>query len=281
MTREKLKWGSGLLAIALLFLLSWGLGGHTHAATVEYSSTTSGVTFQSFLNNSVSDGDTVVLTEDVHLTTYVTVSGGKSITITSKLDTDGTPLYTIYGSGSSRMFQVGSTTAGSSGSLTLEDITLDGNGSTGINVSYSGSSLTIGDGATITNCSGGNGPGVNLAVSGTKFVLDGGTITNNTSTTSGGGVYAITGSTVTIKDGTISDNHAATSGGGVYANASDVSIEGGAIFKNTTDGYGAGVCLLGSAGTYTMSGGIIGSTDTTMIPGNTAGTNGGGLYLGA
>ncbi|MCD7947824.1 MAG: S-layer homology domain-containing protein, partial [Oscillospiraceae bacterium] len=126
-----------------------------------------------------------------------------------------------------------------------------------------------------------SGGGIYVNTSAIATVTDG-AISGNTAT-NGGGVFAASTSSVALKaDTMISGNHAATSGGGVYANAATVSIEDGAIFGNTaTTGYGAGVCLLGSAGTYTMSGGIIGSTDTTMIPGNTAGTNGGGLYLGA
>ncbi len=334
MTRKKVKWGSGLLALVLLFLLSWGLGGHTHAATVEYAGTASGVTFQSFLNSSVSDGDTVVLTDDVYLTSYVTVTGGKSITITSKLDTDGTPLYTIYGSGNSRMFQVGSASSGGGG-LTLENITLDGNGGTGVNVSTDGI-LTVNDGATIENCSSSsaNGAGVWLSASGAQLNINGGIITANAAL-NGGGVYAAGGSTVTVAggaisgntatngggifvassstltvqggaisgnyanmsgtsggngggvyanaatvtlgDGAISGNYATTSGGGVYVNATDFTVAGGAVFGNTTDGYGAGVCLIGT-GTYTMRAGTVGSTDTN--DGNTAGTNGGGIFIG-
>lgn len=171
-----------------------------------------------------------------------------------------------------------------------------------------------------------------------EFTLNNGKITGNTSDGSGGGVYS--DSTMDINGfemngGEISGNivYASTSGGirgggGVYLCGGKFTMKGGFIKDNSTgvvketnddddndngdgesentvvvkDAYGGGVCVIGGAATFTMTGGEISGNTTngesngggvyadgsgemfTMsgnakISGNKAGQNGGGVYI--
>ena len=175
----------------------------------------------------------------------------------------------------------------SGGSLTLENIILDGNnpapgassGGGGIENHGTGS-LTMNAGATIQNCyNSGGGAGVysNSGNAGTTAVFTmnpGSEIIGNTSGGYGAaGVYCGYTAT-TINGGTISGNEANGSyscGGGVYVDTgSTLAMHGGTISGNTSS-TGGGVYLYNSDSALLMDGGT--------ISGNTAtGTGGGGIY---
>ena len=155
------------------------------------------------------------------------------------------------------------------GSLTLENIILDGNNKAGGIVVNAGGFLTMQDGAVIQNCSTGYGSNGGGVYNYGTFTMEGGEISGNTAGF-GGGVYNDTNSTFNMSGGEISGNTANYDGGGVYNDyGSTFNMSGGEISGNTA-GYGGGVYNEGS--TFTMKGG--------EVSGNTA-YCGGGVYNNA
>ena len=197
------------------------------------------------------------------------------------------------------------------GSLTLENIILDGNNKAcdidencsigeygyggGIEVT-SGGELTIQDGAVIQNCSAGNGGGVyNYGT----FTMKGGEISDNYAAIYGGGVYNDYGSAFNMIGGEISDNYASIYGGGVYNDyGSAFNMIGGEISGNTAKDYGGGVCndygstfnmiggeISGNMAIFGRGGGVYNYGTFNMIggeiSGNTAQDCGGGVCNGS
>jgi uncharacterized repeat protein (TIGR02543 family) len=120
------------------------------------------------------------------------------------------------------------------------------------------------------NRAAGNGGGVYM--NGGEFTMSGGRITANnvsnsiTSLPSGGGIF-INGGSFTMTGGEISDN-TATNGGGVYING-NFNMTGGTISDNkATDG----------GGIY-LAGGYVRLSGNSKISGNTASSNGGGVWV--
>ena len=126
---------------------------------------------------------------------------------------------------------------------------------------------TISNNSAVYNDDGGNGGGVGVDNYGT-FTMNGGTISGNTATF-GGGVGVDNYGTFTMNGGTISDN-TANYGGGVYARYGTFTLKGGTISDNVATRNGGGVYV--AYGTSTMNSGT--------ISGNTA-ANGGGIYCGS
>ena len=138
------------------------------------------------------------------------------------------------------------------GSITLENIIIDGNnsnvttGSPLIYLNNAAAVLTMNDGAVLRNNKGGGGCGVNIAKG--TFTMNGGTITGNTSSNLyGGGVYVNAGYSFIMNGGTITGN-TAKYGGGVginNANASSGSttftMNGGTITNNTATASGSAI----------------------------------------
>lgn len=123
--------------------------------------------------------------------------------------------------------------------------------------------------------------------SGGSFTMEGGTITGNTvndeEKACGGGVYVAGNGSFIMEGGKISGNKADCTGGDTYRKAygggvyvaagGSFTMENGEISNNTVvDGnaYGGGVYVAG--GSFTMENGT--------ITGNTAGSSGGGVYVG-
>lgn len=182
-----------------------------------------------------------------------------------------------------------------SGSLTLQDITLDGN-----HVTASGSmienegSLTVGSGVTltggsvdgdggaiyswagsvsvtdgtITDCSADRGGAIYAR--GGSVTISGGSITNNTAE-NGGAVCYTGGDTVTVSGGSLSGNSATADGGAVYMGSGTLSVTGGSMTLNTAAANGGAVCAANAV--ISVSGGTIGGEGS----GNTA-ANGGAIY---
>ncbi|MCL2547220.1 MAG: hypothetical protein FWE06_08560 [Oscillospiraceae bacterium] len=123
------------------------------------------------------------------------------------------------------------------------------------------------------------GGGVHVA-SGGFLIMDSGTgtITRNTAAGSGGGVNVMGGGSFTMAGGAVQNNTAARTGGGVDV-LGTFTMTGGVIqTNNTTDGSnaafgGGGVRVSGATGTFTMSG----TTTATIIRYNISAVNGGGV----
>ena len=148
------------------------------------------------------------------------------------------------------------------GSLTLENIILDGNKTGGGIVVKATAFLTVNDGATIRHCNI-NGNGGAVFSEGSFTINEGGTISGSKAA-AGGGVYIEKGK-FEMSGGSISDNEAVL-GGGVY-NKGVFALRNGTISGNSADN-GGGVYNLRS--TFSMNGG--------EISGNSAALDGGGLY---
>ena len=154
---------------------------------------------------------------------------------------------------------------------------------------YGGLNFTLTDcidTGKITHAEGKTGSGVQMySYYPAIFNLYGGTISGNTAE-NGGGVY-MTGYATSSEDksgilnlygGTISGNTATGNGGGVYvynvASKTPINLYGGTISGNTA-ANGGGVYM--TNGTFTMTGGTIGGTETDDA--NTASGSGGGVYV--
>lgn len=195
-------------------------------------------------------------------------------------------------------------------SLTLTNITLDGNGG---NITSDGSlvlnrgTLTVGSGAALINnktstSTYGGGGVYNL---GGTFTMTGGKISGNASDGyyGGGGVFndydGTTVGTFNMTGGEISGNFATDGaafsiGGGVLNRDSAFVMTGGEISNNSAELYGGGV--YNSIGTFDMSGGKISGNSADLygggvcnssctasmtggeISGNSSGTHGGGVF---
>ncbi|MCL2409365.1 MAG: InlB B-repeat-containing protein [Oscillospiraceae bacterium] len=158
------------------------------------------------------------------------------------------------------------------GSLTLQNVTLAGPGGTtfGGGVNVSGGSLTVTDGATITNCNVSGSGGAASLTRNSTFTMTGGTISGNTATM-GGGALDIENGYATISGGTISGNvvtSASGFGGGIYLKAANLTMSGGTISNNRANNGG---------GIYVDSSGLINMTGGT-ISNNVAAANGGGIF---
>ncbi|WP_288284025.1 hypothetical protein [uncultured Anaerotruncus sp.] len=199
------------------------------------------------------------------------------------------------------------------GTLTLQNITIDGDAAAGSETSYlvsqSGGTFTIADGALLQNNGTFSGSaGVNVSGSGSHFSMTGGEISNNyyglkisTATDvvqSGGGitsnashgVYLDSGaftleeekdSTGTvISEGRISENSSGASSG-VYVSSGSFTMSGGTINENYS-----GVSVSGS-GSFKMSGGTVdgnngygvGCSGFFQMDGGKISRNKGGVYV--
>jgi len=138
----------------------------------------------------------------------------------------------------------------SGGSLTLEDIVIDGNSSAvtaaGSLIYLYGGALTLGEGAILQNNHTSSYAGAIRTASGSKLTINGGTIQNNatasTSSSSGGAINLSTGSTFVMTSGEISGNTAA-SGSAIYVN--------GALYPQISpSAYISGVIYLNNSAAY-------------------------------
>ena len=196
----------------------------------------------------------VRLTENIVMTTAVTVNSGNSLTI----DLNG---HTLTAPENDRAFRI------QDGALTIEDDTgtgaIQGSGTVpgyggAIWMSSNGSNnaLTL-TGGTIRGFTAKYGAGVYMG-SGT-FHMTGGAIQNCLATdgglADGGGVYVFGGS-FELTDGTISACKANNAGGGVYVSSGSFEMSGGSI-ENCTAHEGAGVKVYASNGktaSFSMNG---------------------------
>ena len=153
-----------------------------------------------------------------------------------------------------------------SGTLTLRNIVLDGNGvaAAGSIVGNAGT-LVIGNNATLTGgVNLGNGGAVNS--SGGSVEVAAGNITGNAAS-QGGAIYA-SGGSVTISGGNITGNTAPGDGGALYcAGTESAQVTGGSLSGNSAENGGA---IYMSTGSLEVTGGV--------LSGNVASSQGGALY---
>lgn len=230
------------------------------------------------INNDVSgitDFTVVVTADDTDVGNTAALITAKNVTVTSSTGHN----FTLSKTSNGRHLSL------TSGSVTLTNITLDGNGYSG-GVSVTTATITVADGAVITKntAPASSLSGVGVSVRNGCFIMTGGEISYNIDTSSygssGGGVYigetdrfdATTGSTAYIYGGSIHHN-ANTWGGGVELGSfSTLEMTGGEIYENTTTSGGGGIHVY-VLSTFTMKGGRIYNN-------HAAGTSGGGVFVG-
>ena len=212
-----------------------------------------------------------MLVPETALNQNVSVRADKTVTLTtSDNDLGG---YTYSGSGNAKIKR-GSVADTASmitngGTLTLTNITLDGDKDNHPDVSAGGGiinnsgTLTVDTGATLQNSSTSGSGGAILSNAG-SVTVSGGTITGNRSsgTLGGGAIYVASGS-LTITDGTISNNSATGTngkGGAIYSASENITVSGGSITGNTA---GDGSAIFSNGGIVELTGGLI----TGNIPG--------------
>ena len=234
------------------------------------------VSNESDLNRAIQDGATVTLAADIDLSSYVDISGGKTVTLdlnghtldrnlSERVDCgnvirveSGSTLYVKDSSGNNS----GKITGGydshgggicAKGTLYFQGGTIsDCHGSTQGGAIYNESGATLYfESGVIDNCAGQDCGGIYNAEGGTVY-FSGGTISNCTSNQGGGGLN--NHGTMTISGGTITGNHASSRGGGVWnGESATLTISGGTITNNRADTNGGGVF---SYSDITMSGGV-------------------------
>ena len=235
------------------------------------------------------DDVTVKLLDDIDLTETLPIANaaGTAVTITSD-KTDEIRTMKRGAEFKDEFFNVSS-----NGSLTLENITLDGNKIEAeaplINVDDDGT-LTLNAGAALQNNLSSTDGGVKNY--GT-LIMNGGTISGNKTNSFGGGVNNGYTGTFVMNGGVISHNHSVHAGGGGVSNSNSFTMNDGRIESNQTESTDWGGGGVFNSGTFRMSGGTItgnhapeGGGVSNMstfsmsggsISDNTATVNGGGL----
>ncbi len=160
----------------------------------------------------------------------------------------------------------------SSGTLTLDNITLDGNSvQVGCPMVQSMGTLTLNAKTTLRNAKSDSNGGAIEIKSGTLTMANDVTISGN-SAASGGAVYVNSGA-VTVTGGSMSGNSAA-SGGAVFLKDGSLTVGSGAFEGNTASVNGG--AIYAANGTVTVNGGTFGGASEAA--GNTANGSGGAIY---
>jgi len=163
----------------------------------------------------------------------------------------------------------------SSGELTLRGVSLTG----GYSHSNCGGAIQVIEGkltlehSTLSNNFSQYGGG-GICNFGGALTIDHGVFTGNTAINEGGAIYNNYDAVATINNSTFRNNQASR-GGAIYNDRSEMFITGSTISANSATGAGGGVS---SSASGVSSSTTIDVTSTT-INGNTAGFDGGGLYL--
>ena len=273
-----------VLALSLVPATVWAADGATEVGTFEE------------LKQAVSDKATdIVVTNDIELTERLTVAAG--ITIRSQEGSVFTlkrsESFTPASDNTDYRFKLDD-----GADLTFRNIILDGNKEAGqakngfFRVSSTNAKLTLGQGATIQNCSAINGGSAISLVRGSVVMEKGSAIKDCTNTSNGGGIYinrkpdwsqdkdtaslTMNGATISgcSSTGTSADY---SQGGAIYAygrvnldiknstiTGNSANSNGGAIYAQSHDSYSGDVTL-------NLSG--------TTITGNTSEKLGGGVYF--
>ena len=250
-----------------------------------------------FAYSKADSGATICLLSDITLSGELKLEADKTITLTSN---SGHRYSITRGSGCT-----GTLLNVTNGSVTLTNVTIDG-GKSGsdflvkVGDGSNNPSLTLGDGATVQNGTGGGillGVGKELSGKGKLTIQDGAKVTGNsngkvwisdTESTTVGGIQIFGGNTTFVMNGgEISGNSANWAGGinVVYNSSGSAQINGGTI-KNNTAGGGAGGILVDQSGKIVLNGGTIAANRSTSsdygglaVWNNTSGTSG-TIYIG-
>lgn len=190
-------------------------------------------------------------------TTVITVNG--TVNIDSTISISGN--VTITGGGTLKAAASGTTliSVAENATLTLADITIDGNNSAAAMAVYGGK-VFIKDGASISNCKK-TSRGSALDISGGEVTMDGGRIAGCTTEEYGGAVYLSNGASFTLNNGTIENNkttddsYSSYGGGAIYVRDALLTINGGTIQNNSSNKGGA--IYNSSYGTTVINGGTI------------------------
>ena len=273
-----------VLALSLVPATVWAEDATTEVSTFEA------------LKQAVSDKATdIVVTQDIELTETLSVSG--TVTIRSQEGSVFTlkrsASFTPTSDNTDYRFKLDY-----GADLTFRNIILDGNKEAGqakngfFRVNNTKAKLTLGQGATIQNCSAINGGSAISLVRGSVVMEEGSAIKDCTNTSNGGGIYIYRKpdwsrdedtASFTMKGATISGcSSTGTSadysqGGAIYAygrvnldiknstiTGNSANSNGGAIYAQSHDSYSGDVTL-------NLSG--------TTITGNTSAAQGGGVYV--
>ena len=271
-----------VLALSLVPATVWAADGATEVGTFEE------------LKQAVSDKATdIVVTQDIELTERLTVAAG--ITIRSQEGSVFTlkrsESFTPASDNTDYRFKLDD-----GADLTFRNIILDGNKEAGqakngfFRVSSTNAKLTLGQGATIQNCSAINGGSAISLVRGSVVMEQGSAIKDCTNTSKGGAIYIYRepqgswdkdAATLTMKGATISgcsvaDTYGRATGGAIYAYGRvTMDIQDSTIKNNTATGNGGAIY----GETSKNSGDIVLNLSGTTITGNTSQQLGGGVYF--
>jgi predicted outer membrane repeat protein len=206
--------------------------------------TINGVSGSTINGNGVATGDRVfrVATDAIVSMSGFTITGGRTF------ETEGAAIY-------------------STGSLTLDRMTLTNNSTSGSEDDSGGaiySHDTVGASLTIirSTISGNTGSYGGAISSRAPLTVRDSTISGNTATVRGGGIYTV--GTTNIVNSTISGNHANENGGGIYTVGGTVGLHSSTVAINRANSdaddtpgvaYGGGVYV--SAGTVTLANTIV------------------------
>ena len=230
------------------------------------------------------DGETVFAVGNPTVDAPVTIND-KNITLT------GEPGATIVRGDSAN----GTLIAVESGSLTIENVTV--NGRNGKNITGSmltvaeGAELTIGSGATITGATlNANMNGVAVSVNGGKLTVeDGATFTGNSDSNDGKGLIYAAAVEVVVNGGAFEANQMRRSGGVIAVEVeASLAINGGSFANNivgaaNNEAYGGAVYIGGNANASIMGGTF---SSNQIIPawnnacGGAIGITGGNVTIG-
>ena len=271
-----------VLALSLVPATVWAADGAMKVGTFEE------------LKQAVSGEATdIVVTQDIELTERLTVAAG--ITIRSQEGSVFTlkrsESFTPASDNTDYRFKLDD-----GADLTFRNIILDGNKEAGqakngfFRVSSTNAKLTLGQGATIQNCSAINGGSAISLVRGSVVMEQGSAIKDCTNTSKGGAIYIYRepqgswdkdAATLTMKGATISgcsvaDTYGRATGGAIYAYGRvTMDIQGSTISGNTATGNGGAIY----GETSKNSGDIVLNLSGTTITGNTSQQLGGGVYF--
>ena len=271
-----------VLALSLVPATVWAADGATEVSTFED------------LKQAVSEKATdIVVTQDIELTERLTVAAG--ITIRSQEGSVFTlkrsASFTPASDNTDYRFKLDY-----GADLTFRNIILDGNKEAGqakngfFRVSDTNAKLTLGQGATIQNCSAINGGSAISLVRGSVVMEQGSAIKDCTNTSKGGAIYIYRepqgswdkdAATLTMKGATISgcsvaDTYGRATGGAIYAYGRvTMDIQDSTIENNTANGNGGAIY----GETSKNSGDVTLNLSGTTITGNTSAALGGGVYF--
>ena len=271
-----------VLALSLVPATVWAADGATEVGTFEE------------LKQAVSDKATdIVVTQDIELTERLTVAAG--ITIRSQEGSVFTlkrsESFTPASDNTDYRFKLDD-----GADLTFRNIILDGNKEAGqakngfFRVSSTNAKLTLGQGATIQNCSAINGGSAISLVRGSVVMEQGSAIKDCTNTSKGGAIYinrkpdwsqdkdtaTFTMNGATISGCSVADTYGRATGGAIYAYGRvTMDITNSTITGNTATGNGGAIY----GETSKNSGDIVLNLSGTTITGNTSQKLGGGVYF--